>query len=159
MTNEAIAVPVPAEVYLDLAYQLRNNGDTRQPDDVVVLALKAWLGSRHGKPNGGYQWKELFLADGTELRMRYRGVYYYANIDSDQLKYAGETVSPHAWMLMVTGTVRNPWRDIWLRRGFNECWTRASKWRAGACSPLPRHAERRLLARRMSDQSRRSPAR
>jgi hypothetical protein len=44
MSNEAIAVQVPVGEYLELAYQLRNNGDTRQPDDVVAFTLKAWLG-------------------------------------------------------------------------------------------------------------------
>jgi hypothetical protein len=41
MTNEALSVQVPTGLYLDLAYQLRQSGDTRHPDDVVILALKA----------------------------------------------------------------------------------------------------------------------
>jgi hypothetical protein len=152
MSNEAIAVQVPLGVYLELAYRLRNSGDTREPDDVVVVALKAWLGNRQEKSIGGYQWKELFLPDGSELRMRFRGAYYYARIDGDQLKYAGEIVSPRGWALMVTGTVRNPWRDIWIRRGINECWTRASMWRsASEYSPLRPHAERRRHARTATD--------
>ena len=48
MTNEAIAVQVPLGVYMELAYRLRNSGDTREPDDVVVFALKAWLGKQAG---------------------------------------------------------------------------------------------------------------
>ena len=39
-------------VYLDLAFRLRNSGDPREPDDVVVLALKAGLGI--GDP--GWRW-------------------------------------------------------------------------------------------------------
>lgn len=152
MQNEAISVQVPHGVYLDLAFQLRNTGDTRHPDDVVVLALKAWLSKRQGKPTGGYQWKALFLPDGSELRMRYRGAYHYASIDGDQLKYAGEAVSPRDWTLMVTGSVRNPWRDIWIRRGIDECWTRAATWRTGsAYSPVLAHTDRRCGTRRISD--------
>lgn len=71
--NEAIAVEVPHQVYLDLAFQLRNSDDTRGPGEVVVAALKAWLAHRQGKSTGGFQWRELFLPDGTELRIRYRG--------------------------------------------------------------------------------------
>lgn len=41
MTNEAIAVQVPLGVYLELAYRLRNSGDTRDPDD-----------SKHGSETG-----------------------------------------------------------------------------------------------------------
>ena len=152
MSNEAISVEVPLGVYLELSYKLRNQGDTRQPNDVVTSALKAWLGSRNSQISGGYQWKELFLPDGTELRMRYRGIFYYARIDGDQLRYEGETVSPRSWALMVTGTVRNPWRDIWIRRGINECWTRASMWRtASTYSPLIPSADRRLRGRRITD--------
>jgi hypothetical protein len=44
MPNEAVSVRVPLAVYLELAYQLRNNGDMRQPDEVVAFAVKAWLG-------------------------------------------------------------------------------------------------------------------
>lgn len=94
MTNETISVEVPVGAYLELAFQLRSSGDMRQPDEVVALALKTWLGNRQGKSYGGFQWKSLFLPDGTELRMRYRGVDYYATIDSDKLKYAGEAISP-----------------------------------------------------------------
>jgi hypothetical protein len=152
MTNEALSVEVPTGLYLDLAYQLRQTGDTRHPDDVVILALKAWLGTGKTRSAGGYQWKELFLPDGTELRMRYRGVYYYAKIVRDQLDYAGESVSPRDWGLMVTGTVRNAWRDIWIRRGTNECWTRAAMWRTDSpYSPRLPGTDRRRQARRVTD--------
>jgi hypothetical protein len=126
MTNEAIAVQVPpggvSRAGLSAAQPRRH----ARPDDVVVFALKAWVANRQGKSSGGYQWKELFLPDGSELRMRFRSTYYYARIDGDQLK----SVSPRGWALMVTGTVRNPWRDIWIRRAINECWARASMWRS-----------------------------
>lgn len=152
MTNETISVEVPVGAYLELAFQLRSSGDMRQPDEVVALALKTWLGNRQGKSYGGFQWKSLFLPDGTELRMRYRGVDYYATIDSDKLKYAGEAISPRTWGLMVTGNVRNPWRDIWIRRSINECWTRASMLRsASSYSPALLNSDRRRHARRVTD--------
>ena len=100
MTNEAIAVQVPLAVCLELAYRRRNSVDTREPDDVVVFALKAWRGNRQGKSSGGYQWKELFLPDGSEIRTRFRATFYSA-------RYLA-------------------WRDIWIRRGINECWTGAA---------------------------------
>lgn len=83
MQNEAISVRPPHQVYMDLAFKPRNMGDTRDPDEVVEAALKAWLASRHGQSSGGYQWTELFLPDGTELRIRYRGAYNYARVDGD----------------------------------------------------------------------------
>jgi hypothetical protein len=149
--NETIAVHLPSALYLELAFQLRKRGDTRQPDDLIAVALKAWLGQRGGTASAGYQWKELFLPDGTELRMRYRGVSYHAIIEGDQLKYAGESVSPRGWILMITGTVRNPWRDIWIRRGVDDGWSRAAMWRARSDDrPSAARTERRRHERRLS---------
>jgi hypothetical protein len=154
MRNEAIAAGVPTKVYLDLAFHLRKNGDLRSPDQVVALAIKAWLASRAGKLSGqGYQWKDLFLPDGTDLRMRYRGVWHYASVDGDRVMYGGEPVSPREWGLMVTGNVRNPWRDVWIRRSISDAWTRASALRE---APSAREvaapgADRRRTARRATD--------
>jgi hypothetical protein len=49
-------VQVPHQVYLDLAFKLRNMGDTRDPDEAVVAALKAWLAGRQAASRGGNQW-------------------------------------------------------------------------------------------------------
>ena len=152
MKNEAITVGVPTLLYLDIGAYLRRSGDTRTPGDLVAAALKCWLDSKVQKEKLGYQWKNVFLPDGTELRMRYHGVYYYASVKRDQLLYGGETVSPRGWALMVTGSVRNPWRDIWIRRNYHEVWTLAGMWRATGMPrpPLP-GADRRTARRRYSD--------
>ena len=42
----------------------------------------------HSAGGKGYQWKDLFLPDGTDLRMRYKGVDYYAKVEGDKLTYA-----------------------------------------------------------------------
>jgi hypothetical protein len=153
MTNETFRVGLPTRVYLDLAYQLRKSGDLRTPDEVVGLAIKGWLAVQTGARSGrGYQWKQLFLPDGTDLRMRYRGVWYYATVEGDLLVYAGEPVSPREWALLVSGTVRNPWRDIWLRRGITEPWTCAAIWRTPASDrPVDPRADRRRYCRRSTD--------
>lgn len=153
MGNEAFSVELPSKVYLDLAFHLRKSGDLRNPSEVVVQAVRAWLASRAGKVTGlGYQWKELFLPDGTNLRMRYRGAWHYASVEGDRLVYAGEPVSPRDWGLMVTGTVRNAWRDIWIRRSIGDTWQRAAVMRAQSAQagPLP-DTDRRRTARRVSD--------
>lgn len=153
MKNEAISVELPAKVYFDLAYQLRKNGDMRSPDQVVALAIKTWLGTRAGKTcELGYQWKDLFLPDGTNLRMRYRGMWHYAVVEGDRLMYSGEPVSPRDWGVQVTGTVRNAWRDVWIRRSVNDAWTRAAVWREPPdARARPGTAERRQRARRATD--------
>ena len=117
------------------------------------MAIKAWLAANGPDADRrGYQWKQLFLPNGTELRLRYRGEYYYANIADDELLYADESLSPRAWALMVTGTVRNAWRDIWLRRSVQEPWMRASDWRPqGGGAKYCTYIDRRHCARRSDD--------
>lgn len=158
MSNETIPVAVPAKVYLDLSFHMRKQGDLRSADEVVALAIRNWMAARSGmrgsKDAGarGYQWQELFLPEGTELKMRYRDTWYYANVVRDRLMYAGESVSPREWGLLVTGGVRNAWRDVWLRRSATECWTRAASWReAHARKPWRPGTERRTQARRCTD--------
>jgi hypothetical protein len=152
MKNETVTVEVPTLLYLDLGAYLRRSGDTRTPGDLVAAALKNWLNYKAQKETLGYQWKDVFLPDGTELRMRYRGAYHYASVKRDQLIYCGDVVSPCGFTLMVAGTVRNPWRDLWIRRNYHELWTRAGTWRAkGHAGPRLTGAERRQKTRRCSD--------
>jgi hypothetical protein len=149
---EAISCEVPTRLYLDLSDELRRSGDMRPPVQIVPLAIQAWLRTRREHPGGrGYQWKNLFLPDGTDLRMRYRTTFYYAKIQGDRLMYAGEALFPRAWTLAVTGAIRNAWRDIWIRRNVSECWTRASSGRTGADAPAAGDGERRRAARRCTD--------
>jgi hypothetical protein len=153
MQNEAFAERVLGRIYIDLVYALRRTGDMRQPEEIVALAVKLWMAERLGNPEGkGYQWKDLFLPDGTDLRLRYKGVDYHARVDGDRIMYAGGAVSPRAWCMMVTGSSRNAWREVWIRRSVNEYWTRARTWRKdNSVKPALPFGERRQLHRRLCD--------
>ena len=155
MKSEALTVEVGVvpRVYRDLTLQLKACGDRRHPDEVVNEAIKAWLAANGPDADRhGYQWKDLYIPNGTELRLRWQGEYYYAHIVEDALLYAGEALSPRAWALMVTGTVRNAWCDIWLRRSVYEAWSRADTWRAkGAGATRYGSVNRRRRVRRSDD--------
>ncbi|GAB3432015.1 hypothetical protein NX773_13395 [Massilia solisilvae] len=156
MLNETIPVQLPTQVYLDLAFHLRKHGDLRNPDEILPLALRQWMAGRSARQVGagarGYQWQDVFLPEGTELRMRYHSVWYYAQVVRDRIMYEGQTVSPREWGLLVTGGVRNAWRDIWIRRTVNDLWSRASAWRAAnARFPFRPGLERRQQVRRCTD--------
>jgi hypothetical protein len=160
MKNEAVSVWVLPRVYAELARQLDQCGDRRQPDEVVNLAIKDWLAANGPDADRhGYQWKDLFLPNGTELRLRFQGDYYYGRICDDELMYGDESLSPRGWALMVTRTVRNAWRDIWVRRSVHEPWTRASDLRPlRGAAPLFPGIDRRRYARRSDDEQRTSRA-
>jgi hypothetical protein len=149
MRNKAIEVEVPVRLWSDLSFALMRSNDTRNVDEVVAIAIKHYLATHLAKPTGrGYQWKTLFLPEGTDLRMRYMERWYYAKIEGDELMYAAESISPREWTLLVTGTIRNAWRDIWIRRNVTEGWTRAAMWREQHSKQTPGE-DRRRIARRI----------
>lgn len=151
--NETFHIRVTRRMYADLAYRLRKQGDQREPDEIVALALKEWL-ERHLGHNEefGYQWKELLLPNGTKLRLRHHGTFHYAEVAGDQVIYQGKSVTPRGWTLLVTGTVHNAWRDIWIKRNDTELWTQASAWRAQeAAHPKRPGIDRRRRGRRQCD--------
>lgn len=82
------------------------------------------------RATAGYTWKRLHLPPGTDLRMWHKGDYHYARVEGDRIMYQGHSVSPHEFTALVTGTVRNAWNDIWIRRPGEREWTRAADFRA-----------------------------
>jgi hypothetical protein len=151
MRNKALSVSVPLHLWSDLSFALMRSNDTRHVDEVIALAIKQYLAAHLARPNArGYQWKTLFLPEGTDLRMRYQGQWYYAKIEGDALMYAGESVSPREWTLLVTASIRNAWRDIWIRRNVTEGWTRACLWRDAPGKRIP-GIDRRSMRRRSVD--------
>ncbi|MET0855798.1 MAG: hypothetical protein ABWY27_03525 [Telluria sp.] len=63
----------------------------------------------------GYQWKELFLPDGTELRMCSNNAVHRARVAGAGIFYQARQVSPRQFTLAVAGDGRNAWRDLSLR--------------------------------------------
>ncbi|NVM75584.1 hypothetical protein FHW83_001371 [Duganella sp. SG902] len=140
-------------VYLELDYQMRKREDLRSKEEITLIALQEWMARHYGQPTEhGYQWKDLFLPHGTSLRISHRGMCYFAQVEGDLLIADGKIVTPSAWATEVCGSVRNAWRDIYLRRNYREAWTQASAWRAAAGErPKRPGVERRLRARRITD--------
>lgn len=134
-----ISIPLPTAQFLSLADFLRDNGDRRDPVDVVAMAVEYWIDNASWKPEllkpipsvgRGYQWKTLFLPDGTEIRMQYKGVYYYANVVGDKILYDGRSVSPATFANTVAQSSRNAWRDLWVRLAPDREWRLADECRS-----------------------------
>jgi hypothetical protein len=152
-TNQAFAVHLKAALYLDLTCQLQQRRDPRSLDDIAAVALREWMARNYAQTvERGYQWKELFLPNGTRLRIRNAGLCHYAQIEGDLLIHEGKITTPNAWVAHIAGGVRNAWRDIFIRRNHTEAWTRASAWRVReAANPRRPGTNRRLQARRRLD--------
>jgi hypothetical protein len=74
----------------------------------------------------GYQWKELFLPDGTDLRMSFENEVYHARVTGDAIVYQGRRVSPRQLTIAIAGDGRNAWRDLLLRLPGEKNWRPAS---------------------------------
>lgn len=126
-----ISIPVQTRLFLDLAEFLESKGDSRDPVLAVADAIDYWMQNADWKPELirqattsalGYQWKSLFLPSGTEVRMQYKGEWYYSKVDGDKLFYEGEAFTPGRLANTIAGTSRNAWRDLWIKRPGDTEW-------------------------------------
>lgn len=129
--NAARLLPVNADALLALGAHLRDSASALSLTDAVALAIRAWLADNAGAvaisvheqsadvdPNAasrGYQWKELFLPEGTSLRMRCGDEVHHACVTGDAIVFGGRPVSPRQLTLAIAGEGRNAWRDLSLR--------------------------------------------
>jgi hypothetical protein len=131
-----ISVPIRTEQFLELAEFLRTNADPRDPVIVVTEAIDYWIQNAGWKPEllaqsdtRGYQWKNLFLPDGTQIRMPYKGTFHYAKVEGDQIIYQGTSISPASLANKIASSSRNAWRDLWIKRPEDKEWTLANNCR------------------------------
>jgi hypothetical protein len=101
---------------------LAAHGNKRSLNELVEEVLQDWLAqATRDDPETahevarGYQWKSLFLPDGTLLRFYYKGQYEEASVVGNEIRYQGWAYSPRQLIYHITGTVRNAWRTLWIR--------------------------------------------
>lgn len=89
------------------------------PAEIADQAVLGWLESRCHEAEHvprpilrGYQWKCLFLPEGTQLRVWCRHEHGYAEVIGDELIYNDRSVSPNQFVAACADTVRNAWVEI-----------------------------------------------
>ena len=129
---DAIALQTDASpAQVELEGFLRETGSPLSAEEATALALRAWVAAQrqaagtHPAAARGYQWKCLFLPDGTELRMEYAKQDFHARVDGNAILHEGRPVSPREFTLAVAGNGRNAWRDLWVRFPGQRSWIRA----------------------------------
>jgi len=152
--NSHISVQIPTEQFLELVEFLRREGDVRDPVEVVSFAVEYFLDNASWKQDDllvthdsrGYQWKNLFLPHGTQIRMQYKGQYFYAKVDGDQLLYEGVPTSPGSLANKIANSSRNAWRDLWIKRPQDKEWKLAADLRQELNPVDPDRALKEFLA-------------
>jgi hypothetical protein len=138
--NAGRLITVDTDTLTDLRTYLHGVGSDLSLHEVASQAIRAWLagqaapsdaGPFNPDPNDaggastatvarasgarGYQWKELFLPEGTDVRMSYKAEVYQARVTGDAIMYQGLGVSPRQLTIAIAGDGRNAWRDLSLR--------------------------------------------
>jgi hypothetical protein len=110
---------------------------------IIATAVADWL-ARQADPNQpdacpalqrgperccGYQWKSLFLPEGTLLRSWSHGDCRDAKVIGGRIMHGGTAVSPNQFARSFARTVRNAWRDLLVRRPGDTMFYTASRLR------------------------------
>jgi hypothetical protein len=117
-----VSVEIPTPTYIALLRQLRQTGSTANISEALGVAVEYWLAEQRrlapGAPESirGYQWKSVFLPEGTELRSLSYGQPNSARVEGDQIIYQGRPVSPNQFARAFADTSRNAWNDLSIRR-------------------------------------------
>jgi len=129
MSRKLVSVQISSGLFIELANYLQEFGDERDPAEIVEAALISWLSVARGElaeaPMRGFQWKRLFLPEGTELKMNYRGTQAFAKVLGDSVVYRGRQTTPNRFVAEVAGTARNAWEVLWLRLPGQHHWKNA----------------------------------
>ena len=86
----------------------------------------------------GYQWKQVFLPEGTRLRACFGKQPYYARVEGAQIKYGEHAVSPSCFANLHGSGNRNAWKAIWLRFPGSEEWLLADVCRSARKAAIAR---------------------
>ena len=138
-----MSVHVSPSTLFALMERLRETGASIDPADAVDAAIRHWLAASGHTPDSaprGYQWKTLFLPEGTWLRMAYRGDHEYAIVERDRIMYKGRAVSPNQFASGYADSVRNAWQDISIRMPGEKHWKLAGVRRPCPAPPPPAKA-------------------
>ncbi|WP_202424325.1 hypothetical protein [Duganella levis] len=77
----------------------------------------------------GYQWKQVFLPNGTELRVIHGGRSTYAKVENEKIISAGAPTTPSRLANVSGCGTCNAWQAIWLRFPGATRWQRAAECR------------------------------
>ncbi|MES2114506.1 MAG: hypothetical protein V4578_05115 [Pseudomonadota bacterium] len=122
--ESTVSLPLHSTTVSRLIEYLRaSHGGPQDVADVIGTAVDGWLAAQLAQQSGadvhgvrGYQWKSLFLPEGTVLRSWSYGEHNYARVEGDRIIHRGRAVSPNQFAQSFARTTRNAWKDLFVRR-------------------------------------------
>lgn len=138
MTHVPMAeVHLPLSTFLELEFHLLETRPGVKTGAFVTELVQRWLTveterlalRRSGPPMHGFQWKNVFLPDGTQLRTDYQQSQEFAKVTHNRIRTDdGISLTPSMFANRHTKG-RNGWRFIWLRFPGEDYWVRAADYR------------------------------
>ena len=120
--KRTMSVQVPTHTLLDMIEQAGLNGESQDPSAIVLAAVEFWLAAQQKRAPAaaaavqGYQWKSLFLPEGTLIRCVSYGDTHHASVEGDAIVHQGRKLSPNQLAALHADSVRNAWNDLYIRR-------------------------------------------
>lgn len=135
-------IPVSLDVYDQLQRASCNTGYQKADWEIATEAIDEWVRRYHpnsipGPAQGGYQWKQLFLPDGTVLRTVFGGKNYHCVVEGDLIVHDKRAVSPSGFVNAVGGIRRNAWKCTWILFPDTKDWRLADSLRASSHARKP----------------------
>ncbi|MCC6069885.1 hypothetical protein ACFSQU_03000 [Massilia sp. GCM10020059] len=128
------AFHLPIEDFLKLELHLMESRPDAKPEAFVADLVRRWIAidtqrlalRKNGPPMRGFQWKNVFLPEGTRLRTSYRHAAEFAKVVGDHIvSDEGARLTPSLFANRHTKG-RNAWRFVWLRFPGDDYWSRAT---------------------------------
>ena len=114
MSEPLFVLPASFNTYVVVTQFLAKHGLRQEMYEVVDQALSDWMRAIEASkekatssPVNGYQWKHLFLPEGTTLRTVRDGVHRLAHVVGCKVVFDGQCCSPSQFVNEVHGTCRN----------------------------------------------------
>ena len=127
------SIHLPIEDFLNLEFHLMETRPDVGLDAFVAGLVKRWVEidkerlalRRNGRALRGFQWKNLFLPDGTRLRTSYYHATDFAKVIGDHIVSDDGTRLTPSRFANRHAKGRNAWRFVWLRFPGDDHWSRA----------------------------------
>jgi hypothetical protein len=138
MTTETLLyIPMRESLYNALVLHFSKPGQPASGIDEVIDSVVADFLDRvsEGDDNSskvtprGFYWQNVFLQNGSQLRMTIHGKQHFAMIEHEGVSYEGQVFTPASWANHVAGHSRNAWRDIYIKRPADGDWVFANSLR------------------------------
>ncbi len=130
-------VYLPLDDYMKLEFHLMDTRPGVKPDAFVTELVRRWMAielerialRNNGQAMRGFQWKNVFLPDGTSLRTSYRDSVEFAKVVGDRIVSGDATSLTPSLFANGHAKGRNAWRFVWLRFPGENHWIRADNCR------------------------------